>query len=64
MKSGSCFPFSPARHRPPADLTLSDELYENWAHLNHAGAMIASARRAAAIVGLDPETLTSKGETQ
>jgi hypothetical protein len=31
------------------DLAPRDELFENWSHLNHAGAMIATARLAAAI---------------
>jgi hypothetical protein len=35
------------------DLAPHDELFENWAHLNHAGAMNASARLAEAIAGLD-----------
>jgi hypothetical protein len=35
------------------DLAPHDELFENWAHLNHAGAMQASARLADAIAGLD-----------
>jgi hypothetical protein len=35
------------------DLAQRDELYENWAHLNHAGAMTASARLVDAILGLD-----------
>ena len=35
------------------DLAPHDELFENWSHLNHAGAMTASARLAAAIAGLD-----------
>jgi hypothetical protein len=35
------------------DLAPHDELFENWAHLNHAGAMKASARLADAIAGLD-----------
>jgi hypothetical protein len=35
------------------DLAPHDELFENWAHLNHAGAMNASARLANAIAGLD-----------
>jgi hypothetical protein len=35
------------------DLAPRDELFENWSHLNHAGAMIASARLADAIAGLD-----------
>jgi hypothetical protein len=34
------------------DLAQKDELYENWAHLNHAGAMTASARLADAIADL------------
>jgi hypothetical protein len=46
------------------DLAPRDELFENWGHLNHAGAMIASARLADAIVGIDPEIPTSKRETQ
>ena len=33
------------------DLAPRDELFENWSHLNHAGAMIASARLADAIAG-------------
>jgi hypothetical protein len=36
------------------DLAQQDQLYENWSHLNHAGAMTASARLAEAIDGLDP----------
>ena len=35
-----------------SDLAPHDELFENWSHLNHAGAMIASARLAGAIAGL------------
>jgi hypothetical protein len=35
------------------DLASRDELFENWSHLNHAGAMIASARLADAINALD-----------
>jgi hypothetical protein len=35
------------------DLAPQDELFENWSHLNHAGAMKASARLADAIAGLD-----------
>jgi hypothetical protein len=35
------------------DLSQRDELFENWSHLNHAGAMIASTRLADAIAGLD-----------
>jgi len=35
------------------DLAPHDELFENWSHLNHAGAMEASARVAAAIAGLN-----------
>jgi hypothetical protein len=35
------------------DLAPRDELFENWSHLNHAGAMNASARLADAIAGLD-----------
>ena len=35
------------------DLAPKDELFENWSHLNHAGAMTASARLADAIAGLD-----------
>jgi prephenate dehydrogenase len=34
------------------DLAPHDELFENWSHLNHAGAMKASARLADAIAGL------------
>ncbi len=34
------------------DLAQHDQLYENWSHLNHAGAMIASTRLADAIDGL------------
>ena len=34
------------------DLAPRDELFENWSHLNHAGAMIASTRLADAIAGL------------
>jgi hypothetical protein len=33
------------------DLAQQDGLYENWAHMNHAGAMTASARLAKAIDG-------------
>ena len=32
-----------------SDLAPRDELFENWSHLNHAGAMIATARLADAI---------------
>lgn len=35
------------------DLAPHDELFENWSHLNHAGAMNASARLAGAIAGLN-----------
>jgi hypothetical protein len=35
------------------DLAPRDELFENWSHLNHAGAMNASARLADAIAGLN-----------
>jgi hypothetical protein len=35
------------------DLAPRDELFENWSHLNHSGAMNASARLAEAISGLD-----------
>ena len=35
------------------DLAPRDKLFENWSHLNHAGAMTASARLADAIAGLD-----------
>jgi hypothetical protein len=35
------------------DLAPQDQLFENWAHLNHAGAMTVSARLANAIDGLD-----------
>jgi len=35
------------------DLAQQDQLYENWSHFNHAGAMTASARLADAIDGLD-----------
>jgi len=35
------------------DLAPHDELFENWSHLNHAGAMNASGRLADAIAGLD-----------
>ena len=35
------------------DLAQQDQLYENWSHLNHAGAMAASARLADAIGGLN-----------
>ena len=35
------------------DLAPRDELFENWSHLNQAGAMNASARLADAIAGLD-----------
>jgi hypothetical protein len=34
------------------DLAPHDELFENWSHLNHAGAMNASARLANTIAGL------------
>ena len=34
------------------DLAPHDELFENWSHLNHAGAMKASARLADAVAGL------------
>jgi hypothetical protein len=36
------------------DLAPHDELFENWSHLNHAGAMNASARLADAIASLNP----------
>jgi hypothetical protein len=35
------------------DLAPRDELFENWSHLNRAGAMNASARLADAMAGLD-----------
>ena len=35
------------------DIAQHDELFENWEHLNHAGAVTASARLADAILGLD-----------
>ena len=35
------------------DLAQRDELFENWWHFNHAGAMTASAKLADAIAGLD-----------
>ena len=35
------------------DLAQGDELFENWGHFNHAGAMTASGRLADAIAGLD-----------
>jgi len=35
------------------DLAQRDDLFENWSHFNHAGAMTASARLADAIAGLD-----------
>jgi hypothetical protein len=35
------------------DLAPRDELFENWSHLNHAGAMTASGRLADAIDRLD-----------
>jgi hypothetical protein len=35
------------------DLAPRDELFENWSHLNHAGAMNASAKLADAIAGHD-----------
>jgi len=35
------------------DLAPHDELFENWSHLNHAGAMNASARLADSIASLD-----------
>ncbi len=35
------------------DLSQRDELFENWSHLNHAGAMTASAKLADVIAGLD-----------
>ena len=35
------------------DLAPHDELFENWSHLNHAGAMTASARLADVLAGLD-----------
>jgi hypothetical protein len=35
------------------DLAPNDELFENWSHLNHAGAMKASSRLADAIAGLN-----------
>jgi hypothetical protein len=34
-------------------LAQRDELFENWPHFNHAGAMTASGRLADAIAGLD-----------
>jgi hypothetical protein len=42
--------FGPVLHY--SDLAPRDELFENWSHLNHAGAMNASARLADAIAGL------------
>ncbi len=35
------------------DLSQRDKLYENWLHLNHAGALVASDRLADAIAGLN-----------
>lgn len=35
------------------DLAQRDELFENWSHLNHAGAMTASGRLADALLGSD-----------
>jgi hypothetical protein len=35
------------------DLAQRDELFENWLHLNHAGAMTASARLADLLLGFD-----------
>jgi hypothetical protein len=35
------------------DLAPRDELFENWSHLNHAGARVATARLADAISSLD-----------
>lgn len=35
------------------DLARRDELFENWSHLNHAGAMTASARLADALLDLE-----------
>ncbi|HEX9167815.1 MAG TPA: hypothetical protein VF886_02650 [Roseiarcus sp.] len=35
------------------DLAQRDELFENYNHMNHAGAMTASARLADVIAGLD-----------
>jgi hypothetical protein len=35
------------------DMAQRDELYMNWVHFNHAGAMIASDRLAKAIAGLE-----------
>ena len=37
-----------------SDLAPHDELFENWSHLNHAGAMQASARLAGAVAGIVP----------
>jgi len=39
------------------DLAQRDDLYENWSHLNHAGALTVSARLADAIAGLKLSSL-------
>ena len=39
------------------DLSLKSALYENWTHLNHAGAMVASDRVASAIADMRTSSL-------
>lgn len=46
------------------DLAQRDELYENWSHLNHAGAMTASARLAEALLGFDLSTPDQQARTK
>ena len=46
------------------DLSQRDELYENRAHLNHAGAMTASARLADALLGFDLSATDQQARTK
>ena len=46
------------------DLARRDEFYENRAHLNHAGAMAASARLADALLGFDLFTPNEQARTK
>ena len=46
------------------DLAPRDELFENWSHLNHAGAVIASARLADAIAGLGERAAGEREEQE
>jgi hypothetical protein len=46
------------------DLSQRDELYENRAHLNHAGATTASARLAGALLGFDLSASDQQARTK